>query len=239
MRTALIDFDPTAATSGLLLVGSTGSSSNLGMVNDSQIDLTLQFADGSTDVLKANASRVFPLNQPTQTVKWTQRNILTTVNPSISVVSSVLFDATEDTSIWHMDSTVRQVNIGNLLTANQQGNFWAYGLYNAAGGTGLFNLDTATPPSGKTAYATGFDLTADFTSTGKVTYVVFFQDVTTAGGSMLWFFPSNTTTAVQALKTFPYPIPVQSVNTALNTQLEYQGTGTAGAVYYSIYGYFA
>lgn len=240
MRTALIDFDPSAATSGVLNVGSLDYASNLGMVNDSQIDLTLQFADGSTDVLKANANRVFPLSQPTKTINWQQRNILSTAAPSISIVSAVLMDSTEDPAIWRMDSTVRQVNINNLYGALNQITGFFYVTYTLTGGTGNHPF-TINNPSKKNVYLLGWDFSADPATSGVVEYQVKFSNINTDANTASHVCTATTTQAASMMKSYPSPgLPVINDGDPLKGAYAIvSGTTTGQTLWLNIYGIFA
>jgi hypothetical protein len=109
-------FDPATATTKEIDVGAADPGSKLLMYNRSLVDLVINFENGSTDVIHACEAKWWSLDGYTPTITWTSLAVLNTLNPAISQVTVILYNADEEINGNYPMTLIYQTNIGNQVS---------------------------------------------------------------------------------------------------------------------------
>jgi hypothetical protein len=113
-------FDPSAARSGNIQVGSVDPGSKILLYNLSLTTIQLNFNNGSTDLLHAGEARFWTLDGNTPVIEWATYTTLPGT-PNSSIITGTLYGANEPLpGTYPVALTYQTYSNGGTVTTNQQ-----------------------------------------------------------------------------------------------------------------------
>lgn len=215
-------FDPSTASSGVILVGAADQGSKMLLYNKSPLDLQLDFLNGSQSIAHAKQARVWTLDGDTKQINWTVPSQQKTANPAQSIVQGELYNPDEPVEGTYPVQLDTQTDFGNRLqntgAANLQPLAWS-----STTGITLTQVGSV----GVTNYISGLSLTSQITTTGTVQYSIQVTNII-QGQSLYFFGTANTTTCANIQAVFTPSLPTYQAGLALAIIITITGAGTGG-----------
>jgi hypothetical protein len=108
-------FDPSAALNGYMNVGTQYPGCKVLLYNLSIVAITLNFEDGTTDILHAGEAKYWELDSPCPTLAWSQYVVLNAAPGPVSIVTVTTYDADEHVAGTYPMSLIYLLNLGNSV----------------------------------------------------------------------------------------------------------------------------